>query len=587
MNNKRFSTNIGSMNRNDSNNNYNINNNNIHRMNPVLYTPKRSPDASLKNKSTKQINSPDTDTNFKNMINTPKRSQDFSSRNKVTSPKHSQDVDPTGTSALSIEIPPIPDNMEKQKSSRMSKTISYIKALSPQSLNKKSSKSEVELPSIVLFDDDNRSQSSTKSKRFSITSLKNKVIRKASKDSYKKNSKDHQRNSSIPNVSAIQLYDNSSPELLKYIPNSPLQQQINEDSDSFMPNSNDHSVISKTSHPLIHNTNININNSISFEKDKNINNSKKIKKQEININKSNQVINTYEINRFENQKIKKDDNKEKIKINEISRIENQEVKINKNKGKEEKKPDEREIDENKIMDDDNNNEWIDEIDYDNNNNNNNNNINNHNHNTVVGLKKSGTKNKKHSRRNKHNNEYSGNSIKKGKSTIKTLEKSGSIVNKNRYRDGSIRYRRSTKKYTIIKNGRNLTPSSSLTKNVNASSPAFIKKPTLNLPQNIATKQTIPDEIKSDLNQPVFVTEDNNQNSSRFLSPNHIGVASNSKGDTSFTSISGVSTVSNVSSVKLKKNIMRKIFHLNFKKRQNKLNQQPVNRADKENYFSNN
>jgi len=148
----------------------------------------------------------------------PKIDEESSTSSGRLTPKSNKDKR-YSLSSMAIEVPNKPDQMVKQKAARKSKTLSLINLLSPKSslseISQKTSnsdlddshKSELHLPSKILFDDDLNSfnnssinssnidsdvqTTSSKNKRFSIAKLTGKMIKKTNNKESKKNSKDN------------------------------------------------------------------------------------------------------------------------------------------------------------------------------------------------------------------------------------------------------------------------------------------------------------------------------------------------------------------------------------------------------------
>jgi len=584
----------------DNNNNNNNNNNNVNNLLPnnlkdyLNNTNNKRYTVNMAN-----LNRINTNNNVNSLPTTPKRSPDNSLRNKTPTPKYSSNISRSSISPLSFEIPAKPDNIVKHKSSRLSKTFSYFKSLSPrrssssQSLNKKESKNDLVLPSRILFEDEDSSSNSSKNKNklFSISKLKNKIIKNTSKDNNNKsnkNNRDYRHSIAVFDLSNVQPYNNSSLEPSNNKNPSPIPRQNKENNQNSNMNVN-HSVVRRISHPLIQRTNIKNTPFSSFEENNNSSNLTEIDKQgankyenqEIKIQKKSYQINNQEISHQDDQKIKNQ---------EINGIQNQKVENIENNGltvekiDEEKKKEmisnDKKTNNNEILEDDNNEEWIDEIDY-----NNNENSNGNDNNNSDSPKKSVTKNKSiknYKKKNTQNIKYN-NSVNRGRNTPKHVEV-GHLSVKKGHSNGSIRYRRSTNKYTVIKTIRSPTPGSPpFTRIIPPNSPPFLRSPILSSSPIISTEQVTPNEFISGLHQPNLPIENVNLCSPQFKSPNCI--SSVPKGDISFSSISALSIASKASSVKLKRNIIKKFFHINLRKKQNKKSQKNIKKLFKGNYFS--
>ncbi|ORX47274.1 hypothetical protein BCR36DRAFT_295671 [Piromyces finnis] len=313
-------------------------------------------------------------------------------------------------SPLSIEIPERPKHMVKKKSSKLT---NIFKTLSPKSssshMGKKYNKNEFDdFPGKVLFDDDSDSdfiQNNTKSKRFSISKLKNKVIKKASKDNYRKN-KDLEKVSNNVNKKyrhTIASFNLLSPEMTDHAQEQTLKTETEITPPSVKSNfKNDKN--RRISHPSIQRTDLPSSPLIKpeiFKKNNNSVSSFKIVKHDIDENEVKQCA-----------------------FNGINGILKNELIDNQEEGL--------------YIEED---EWIDESKYD---------INN----------KSNTR--KDKRKKKIKNYIRGKNQKKGnlnkeRNNKKLIDTQNSILNRNASKgikrnisQGSIHYTRSTKKYTVIK-----------------------------------------------------------------------------------------------------------------------------------------
>jgi len=555
-------------------------------------------------------------------------------------------------SPLSIEIPDRPENMVKHKSSRMSK---IFKTLTPKTssshMSKKSSKSEKldEFPGKILFGEDDEDDSeflpgNTKGKRFSIIKLKNKVMKKASRESYKKN-KDYSSPEKIVdnekrkyrhsiatfNVQNTELTDNateptsemetevsispfvksninnyyknrrishplihkaevpSSPIVQKAeVPNSPLIQKAEMPSSPLIQKAEIPSspliqkaevpsspliqkaevpsspLIQKAeipSSPLIQKAEIPSSPLIQkaevpsspliqkaevpsspIVKKAEMANSPLIQKAEMAsspltkpqlYNKKNLSASSFEIIKPDmNEKVLGINGNNKEGINKIDKSSDDDI---------------IEIKEGEILNEEDG-EWIDESVYD-----------------IKGKNNplKDQKNKIKQRKNTHKRKYSRNvkmNINREKSNAKfadtsklsnssNLDKNSGRFDRRDISHGSIHYARTTNKYTVIKP---------------RASPIQLPIPERISSSRVIEQSPLSNEIQTNnntqdaRNQSIVIAEP------QLLSPNHSFTIS--KADMSFSSMA-----SRASSVKMKRNIMKKFFHINLKKRQNKQN----------------